>query len=173
MTSFSKFCHHNGTYLHIKKETHIMQLETNAYITKCLQMHLLWTVVDMVLFQAQIYCFSLVIGDLLLLLLPSLSCPPSLLFRHFYFMWFVSDPVYISICVPKALPPSIFYHVFPSFYMTHFLTSCCKLITFFLIENFILVLCSKPLELYFHSFLKHAVIITFSYFLSQRQTLLV
>ena len=61
-----------------------------------------------------------------------------------------------------------FFTVFPSFCLTHFLTSCCKLITFFLIENFILVLCSKPLELYLHSFLKHAVIIIFSYFLSQK-----
>jgi len=149
-----------------KKETHIMQLETNAYITKCLQMHLLWTVIDMVLFQAQIYCYSLVIGDLLLLLPPSLFCPP--LFRHFYFMWFVGDQVYINLCVPKALHPSIFYHVFPSFCMTHFLTSCCKLITFFLNENFVLVLCSKPLDLYLHSFLKHAVIIIFSNFLRQK-----
>jgi hypothetical protein len=56
----------------------------------------------------------------------------------------------------------------PSFLPSFCMTSCCNLITFFLIEIFILVLCSKPLELYLHSFLKHADIIILSYFLSQK-----
>lgn len=95
--------------------------------------------------------------------------PHPLHFKHFYFMWFVSDQAYINLCVPKALPPSIFTMSFlPSFSMTHFLASCCNLITFFQIEIFILALCSKPLELYLHSFLKHNDIIIFSYFLSQK-----
>ena len=153
-----------------KKETHIKQLETNAYITKCLQMHLLWTVVDMVLFQTQIYCYSLVVGDLLLLLPPSLlSLPPPKFSLDISTLCGLSVTKSTSIFVfPKLFLLPFFYHVFPSFCMTHFLTSCCKFITFFLIENFILILCSKPLELYLHSFLKHAVIIIFSYFLSQK-----
>ena len=142
-----------------------MQLETNAYITKCLQMHLLWTLVDMVLFQAQIYCYSLVIGDLLLLLPPSLFSPPFPFSLDIFTLCGLSVTKSTSIFVFPKLFLLPFFTVFPSFCLTHFLTSCCKLITFFLIENFILVLCSKPLELYLHSFLKHAVIIIFSYFL--------
>jgi hypothetical protein len=56
----------------------------------------------------------------------------------------------------------------PSFCMTHFLTSCLHLISYSLSDIFILVLCSKPLELYLHSFLQHADVTIFSCFLSQK-----
>ena len=95
---------------------------------------------------------------------------PPLLFRHFYFMWFVSDQAYIKIFVF----PNLFLLPFlpcPSFLPSAWRISwplVAVLITFFLIEIFVLVLCSEPLELYLHSFLKHADIIIFSYFLSQK-----
>ena len=92
--------------------------------------------------------------------------PTPLLFRHFYFMWFVSYQAYINLCVPKALPPSIL--PYPSFFLHYSFPDLLLQFDYILPNwNFYIVLCSKPLELYLHSFLKHTDII-FIYFLSQK-----
>jgi len=133
---------------------------------------------DMVLCQTQIYCYPLVIY----------YCYYYYCYCHHHFSlppppppFFLDIPTLCSLSVTKSTSIFVFPKLFllqffpcpsflPSFCITLFLTSCFYLILFFLIDTFILVLCSKPLELYLHSFLKHSDIVC-SYSLSQKKNI--
>ena len=147
-----------------------MHTSQSSYICICSQLVLTWFYFRHK-FTATLRWLLLLLL-LLLLLSPLLFFPPSVpSFLDISTLCGTSVTKPTSIFVfPKLLLLQFFPcpSLLPSFCMTHFLTSCFHLISFFLIDIFILVLCSKPLELYLHSFLKHADIILLSYFLSQK-----